>query len=63
MADPFEIPKFLKIPQAERLAAWEKHRIISRPISAVVSAGEDWRTERNRLYNEAARKDGASGQS
>lgn len=61
--DPLEIPEFLKIPQAQRNAAWENHRVVAKPATTVASAGEDWRKERNRLYNEAARKDGASGQS
>lgn len=63
MADPLEIPKFLKIPQAERSAAWENHRAVAKPASAATSAGEDWRAERNRLYNDAARKEEVSGQS
>lgn len=63
MADPLEIPEFLKIPPAERAAAWDNHRTIARPLSAAISAGEDWRAERNRVYADASRKEGASGQS
>jgi hypothetical protein len=61
--DGLDIPQFLKIPQAQRNVAWENHRIVAKPISAAASAGDDWRKERNRLYNEAAQKEGASGRS
>lgn len=61
--DPLEIPEFLKIPQEQRNAAWENHRVPAKPMSATVSSDEAWRKERNRVYNEAARKEGASGQS
>lgn len=61
--DGLDIPEFLKIPQEQRNAAWENHRVPAKPLSAVLSADEQWRKDRNRVYNEAARKDGASGQS
>lgn len=61
--DPLEIPEFLKIPQSERSAAWDKHRTVAKPIPASMAANESWRADRNRLYNEAARKEAASGQS
>lgn len=61
--DPLEIPEFLKVPQAERSAAWENHRVPARPLSAAISADENWRAERNRMYDEAVRKEGASGRS
>lgn len=32
--DPFGIPEFLKIPQSERKAAWDKHRQAAKPLPA-----------------------------
>lgn len=50
--DRFNIPEFLRIPQAERKAAWDNHRIPARRLSAAITADEQWRRDRDKLYRE-----------